>query len=63
MENKKSGGFSPLYILAVILGVILFKQFDFQTFTFKHLGLGIVYMLTFAMLIFFIIKGKREEQK
>jgi hypothetical protein len=61
MENKEG---SPIfwYILATILGVTVFKQFDFETLRFKNLGLGIIYLLTFGMCIFFIIKSEKEKE-
>ncbi|MCF0056343.1 hypothetical protein [Dyadobacter sp. CY356] len=63
MENKNVLSFS-FTIVAIILGVTLFKQFDFESLTFKNTGLAIVYMITFGFSIYFLVKnsGKRVEK-
>jgi len=64
MKNKKSLNFFFL-IIAIILGWTLFKQFDFENLKFEHTGLAIVYIVTFAFVIYFLVKNykSRPENK
>jgi predicted ferric reductase len=57
MERKKA----PLFIsiIAIILGVTLFKQFDFENLRFKHTGLAIVYLIVFIISIYFLIRDSK----
>ena len=62
MENRKA----PLFtfsIVAIIIGVTLFKQFDFENLKFKHTGLAIVYIVTFVFSIYFIVKNSKKQPK
>ncbi len=59
MENKKVLSFA-LIIVAIILGVTLFKQFDFDNLKFKHTGLAIVYMVTFVFAIYFLVRNSKK---
>jgi predicted ferric reductase len=59
MENKKSLNFF-FGIIAIILGWILFKQFDFENLKFKHTGLAIVYIVTFVFSIYFLMKNYKN---
>lgn len=52
----------PLWILAIILGTAVFKQIDFENLNFKNTGLGIVYLLTFMLSIFFIVNKKKLDR-
>lgn len=63
MENKKSMGFSPFWIIIIILGVAVFKQIDFQNFNFKQPALGSLYLFTFIFSIFFMVKGKKPNKQ
>jgi hypothetical protein len=58
MEKKKSLSFTFL-IVAIILGVTLYKQFDFGTFKFKHTGLAIVYLVVFIGCVTVLIRNAR----
>ena len=60
MRAKKDLSF-PLIIIAVVLGATLFKQFDFRTFRFQNGALGVIYLLTFLMTLYFILKPNKEE--
>lgn len=51
MENKKPLSF-VFIIIAIILGVTLFKQFDFKNLKFENTGLAIVYMIGFAIAMY-----------
>lgn len=60
MENKKV----PLFafrIIAIILGVTLFKQFDFENFKFEKTGLAIVYFIGFAISIYVLVKNAKDQ--
>ncbi|NBA88327.1 hypothetical protein GVN16_21320 [Emticicia sp. CRIBPO] len=60
MENKKSISF-PLLICAIIIGVALFKQFDFQTLKFEKPWLVAVYLITFAGIVYVQIKNVKSK--
>lgn len=62
MENKQSMTTSTFGILAVILGISVYKEFNFETLKFKNIGLGIVYLIAFGMSIFFIVKSKKTKE-
>lgn len=49
-------------IIAVILGVIIFKHFDFNTFTLKKPWLDAIYIITFVVLMFFLFKDKFQSK-
>jgi len=50
---------SPFWIIAVILGIAAFKQIDFENLNFRNPGIGILYLLTFILSVFLIVKGKK----
>ena len=59
MKNKI--GFNIFFaILAFIIGLALFRQFDFNTFTFKKTALGILYLISFIILIYLTFKKKTK---
>ncbi len=62
METKKSSSF-VLIIIAIIVGVALFKQFDFQTLTLAKPALGIVYLITFVVCVAIILKNTIRNSK
>ncbi len=51
-------------IFAIIIGVALFTQFDFENLKFENTGLAIVYLIGFLISIYLIIKDfkKRPEK-
>lgn len=60
MKNKI--GFNIGFaLLAFPIGLALFREFDFQTFTFKKTALGILYLITFIICIIFMLKKKKQE--
>ncbi|ALL06174.1 hypothetical protein AQ505_12140 [Pedobacter sp. PACM 27299] len=63
MKDNKDLGSPVFWIIAVILGVTIFKQFDFENFQFKNPALGIIYTLTFIFSIYVIIKGRKKSHK
>ncbi|HJY14013.1 MAG TPA: hypothetical protein VJ304_14565 [Flavobacterium sp.] len=61
MSIKKGQSFLFL-IIAIILGWTIFKQFDFENLKFEKPALAIVYIVTFVMSVYFLVKNvKREE--
>ncbi|TFF37226.1 hypothetical protein [Mucilaginibacter psychrotolerans] len=58
MEKKKSISFT-LGIVAVILGVVLFKHFDFKNLRFQQPALDIVYLITFIISIYILGRSSR----
>lgn len=60
MENKKGSSF-VFIIVAIILGVSLFKQFDFKKLEFEKPALAILYIIVFIASIYFIIKNARKK--
>ncbi|MGD1320446.1 hypothetical protein [Chryseobacterium sp. 2R14A] len=61
MENKKGGTFF-FAIIGIIVGTALWKQFDFKTMTFENVGLGIIYLVTFVLSIFFLIRNMARKE-
>lgn len=53
----------PFAIIAIILGVSLYRQFDIETLTFEKPALAIVYLIAFALSVFFLIKGRKNTGK
>jgi membrane protein DedA with SNARE-associated domain len=52
---------NPIWaIVAIILGVTLYKQFDFQTMQFEKPAMAVIYAITFVAAIFFLIKGRKR---
>ena len=60
MEKKQALTFT-MSIVAIILGVTLFKKFDFETLKFEKTGLAIVYLIGFVIAIYVLIKNARTK--
>ena len=61
MEKKKEIPFGFM-IIALILGIALYKAFDFENLSFEKPALAIVYIIGFLLSIIFIIKDFRNPQ-
>jgi len=61
MESKKGLNFG-LVIIAFILGIALFKHFDFKSFIFRKPVLDIFYLIVFAISIYLIIKDYKKSK-
>ena len=48
-------------IIAIILGVALFNQFDFQDLKFEKPALAVVYIIVFIFSIGFMIKKSKNK--
>jgi hypothetical protein len=62
MATENKGFPLILGILAIIIGVALYKEFDFETFRFKKVGLGIVYLVTFVALVVVIVRSRTSRK-
>ena len=62
MDNKKGPSF-VFIIIAIILGVALYKDFDFETQAFKKPALAIVYFIAFAFSVFILIRGMIKNKR
>jgi len=45
-------------LLAFPIGLALFREFDFQNLSFRKPAMGMPYLITFIVLIFFMLKKK-----
>ncbi|HCL05209.1 MAG TPA: hypothetical protein DHW64_04250 [Chitinophagaceae bacterium] len=63
MKNKL--GFNLVFaLIAFPIGIALFREFDLQSFTFKKTALGMLYLVTFIVLIYLTLKkSKRSSEK
>jgi len=59
MENKKPITF-VFWIVAIILGVTLYKQFDFKSLKFENPVLAVVYFFVFAFSVYYIFKNSKK---
>jgi len=62
MENKKPPVF-VMWIIVIIVGVALYKQFDFDNMTFQKPALAAVYGITFLFAAFVLIKNAIKPTK
>lgn len=60
MKNKRTLSI-PFLIIAIIIGVALFKQFDFQTLSFENWALAIVYMVGLAIAVYVLVTSRKSE--
>jgi hypothetical protein len=59
MKNKI--GFNFIFaLLAFPIGLALLREFDFNTFTFRKTALGFLYLITFIVCIYFMLKKKPQ---
>ena len=58
MENEQKDFPIILVIIATIVGGGLLREFDFETFRFRKVGLGIVYLITFIATVAVIVRGR-----
>ncbi|MEE9363826.1 MAG: hypothetical protein V3U92_14590 [Cellulophaga sp.] len=62
MKNIKASHFF-FTIMAIIIGVALFKQFDFENLKFEKPALAILYLITFIFSIYGIVKNYKNRPK
>lgn len=63
MEKNNAMTFT-MSIVAIIVGVALYRQIDFKTMTVEKPALAVVYAVTFAAAVFVLVKnyGKKVEK-
>jgi len=61
MSNKNLS--FPFIVVAIILGITIYKDFDFNTFTFKETWLDILYVITFIYVLVILFKKKKKVAK
>ncbi len=62
MEKKKTPNFF-LVIIALVLGQVLFEQFDFENLKFEKPALAILYIIVFVFSIYFLIRDFKNRPK
>jgi predicted ferric reductase len=62
MKNKNEYSF-PLLIITVVLGWTIYKQFDFQNLKFEKPAMAVVYILTFLLTVYLILKKGKQKEK
>jgi hypothetical protein len=60
MEMKKAPTFT-FSIVAIIVGVALFKQFDSKNLKFENTGLSIIYAIVFIFSIYLLITNFKKK--
>jgi len=59
MKNKKTPNFFLLVII-LVLGPVIYKQFDFENLRFEKPALSILYIIIFAISIYLLVKRDRN---
>lgn len=59
MRTKEQQLKFPLAIITVVLGWTIYKQFDFNTLSFKKPWMAIIYILTFLMTVYLLFKKNK----
>ena len=62
MGNNKAPVFT-LTIVAIIVGVSLFKLIDFATFKVEKPALAVVYLVTFVGSVYVLIKSRKRNSE
>jgi len=58
MDTNRASG----TICAIILGIAVYRQFDFDNFKFQNLGIGILYLIGFAISLFIVYKSRQKAE-
>lgn len=62
MENKNQPITFVFWIVAIILGVTLYKQFDFQNLKFENPAMAVIYGIVFIFSVYYILKNSGKKQ-
>ena len=58
---KDKIGFNLIFaLIAFPIGLALINNFDFETFKFKKTALGFLYLITFIVAIFLMLKKRKK---
>jgi len=60
MDKQKAPVFT-LSIVAIIVGVALYRQFDFETLSFQKPALAVVYAITFVVAVSVLIRNWKRK--
>ncbi|MFK7953830.1 MAG: hypothetical protein AB8B73_13375 [Ekhidna sp.] len=60
MENKKTPNFF-LLVIVTILGMAIYKEFDFQSFRFDKPALAVVYIIVFVVCLVLMIRKYKSK--
>jgi predicted ferric reductase len=63
MENKNQPITFVFWIVAIILGVTLYKQFDFKNLKFENPAMAVIYGIVFLFSVYYIIKNSKKQPK
>ena len=58
-ETKQKGFPFGMGIIAIVLGSSIFREFDFERYTFEKPALAAVYIFAFLLAVFFIVNHYR----
>lgn len=61
MKNKNQPITFVFWIVAIILGVTLFKQFDFKNLKFENPAMAVIYGIVFLFSVYYIIKNSGKK--
>ncbi|WP_308852806.1 hypothetical protein [Flavobacterium nitrogenifigens] len=61
MENKNQPITFVFWIVAIILGVTLYKQFDFQNLKFENPAMAVIYSIVFVFSVYYIVKNSKKK--
>jgi hypothetical protein len=62
MESKKPLLF-VFWVIAIILGITLYKQFDFENLKFEKPALAIVYFVVFVFSVYYLVKNSKKQSE
>ncbi|QLC66028.1 hypothetical protein LPB248_06975 [Flavobacterium sp. LPB0248] len=62
MENKNQPITFVFWVVAIILGVTLYKQFDFKNLKFENPAMAVIYSIVFVFSVYYIIKNSGKKQ-
>ena len=62
MESKNLYLFS-FAITTIIVGLLLFKRFDFENFRFEKPAIAIIYIIGFFISLYFLIMNSKERSE
>ncbi|MCV2486413.1 hypothetical protein OD917_15875 [Flavobacterium sp. SH_e] len=63
MENKNQPITFVFWVVAIILGVTLFKQFDFKNLKFENPAMAVIYIVVFVFSVYYIIRNSKKQPK
>lgn len=62
-ENKNQPITFIFWVVAIILGVTLYKQFDFKNLKFQNPAMAAIYGIVFLFSVYYIFKNSKKQPK